>query len=182
MPIAQSDAAEALRAVHQAEATSTTLRGYQSAAPHLILWGCVYFCAYTVAYVRPAWGGWAWLVLVPLASIGDGVIASRDRAKQDGKWGVVLVLFATFLAFITATGAIMQPQDPKQMAAFVPLLVAACYIVLGVGVGQRLIYTGVALGVLTLVGFFAFPAIFMLWMAAVGGGALILGGIWLGRV
>jgi hypothetical protein len=35
--------------------------------------------------------------------------------------------------------------------------------------------------VLTIVGFFVLPAIFMLWMAVVGGGALVLGGLWLRR-
>jgi hypothetical protein len=61
----------------------------------------------------------------------------------------------------------------------VPLVIAATYVGLGIAVGRRRAFTGIALGVLTLVGFFALPSIFMLWMAAVGGGALVLGGLWL---
>ena len=53
---------------------------------------------------------------------------------------------------------------------------------LAMGNGMRLIATGIALAVLTLVGFFAFPALFSLWMAVVGGTALILGGVWMLRV
>jgi hypothetical protein len=89
---------------------------------------------------------------------------------------------ATFLVFIVATSAIMQPQDPRQMAAFVPLVVAVCYVVLGLGAGSRITLAGVALGALTLVGYFAFPSIFMLWMAVVAGGTLVLSGLWLRRV
>ena len=180
MSLTQNDAAEALRLVQQAGERSETLRGYQSVSPHLILWGCVYFVAYAFGYFRPDLAGWPWLVLVPVASIGDVMIARRDRSGGD--WTTFTILFCTFLAFIVATAAIMQPQSPSQMAAFVPLVVAACYISLGVAAGNRLIYTGIGLFLLTLIGYFAFPAIFLLWMAVVGGGALILGGLWLRQV
>jgi hypothetical protein len=156
------------------------LRGYQSASPHLILWGVVYALGYLAGYRWPAQAGLPWLVLVPLAAIGDILIARRDRGAGD--WTIFAILFATFLAFVVATACIMQPQYPNQMAAFVPLVVACCYIAFGAWAGRRIMYSGVALGVLTLFGFFALPSIFLLWMAVVGGGALVLGGVWLRQV
>jgi hypothetical protein len=180
MSVTQQDAAEALRLVHDAGTRSELLRGYQSASPHLILWGCVYFVAYAFGYFWPSQAGLPWIVLVPIASIGDVIIGKRDRTGGD--WTIFPILFCTFLAFIIGTAFIMQPHDPKQMGAFVPLVVAACYIALGVGAGKRIMYTGVALGVLTLFGFFALPAYFLLWMAVIGGGSLVLGGLWLRQV
>jgi hypothetical protein len=180
MSVTHEDAAEALRMVREAGTRSETLRGYQSASPHLILWGCVYAAAYAFTYARPDLAGWPWIVLVPLASGADVVIGMRDRSGGD--WRIFPILFCTFLAFIAGTSAIMQPHDPNQMGAFVPLVVAVSYIAIGLGAGRRIMYTGVALGVLTLFGFFALPAYFSLWMAVVGGGALILGGLWLRRV
>ena len=38
------------------------------------------------------------------------------------------------------------------------------------------------IAVLTLIGFFYLPVYFGLWMAVVGGGGLILGGLWLRSV
>jgi hypothetical protein len=177
MSVTQEDATEALRLINEAGQRSGTLRGYQSAAPHLILWGGVYAAAYTFGYFRPQQAGLAWAVLIPAATIGDVVIVRRDRGSI--KWRVFLGLFATFFIFIGATALVMGPHDPRQMAAFVPLVIAATYVGLGIAVGRRRAFTGIALGVLTLVGFFALPSIFMLWMAAVGGGALVLGGLWL---
>jgi len=43
----------------------------------------------------------------------------------------------------------------------------------------RLLVTGIGVYVLTLAGYFLLPQIFQLWMAAVGGGGLIIGGLWL---
>jgi hypothetical protein len=180
MSITQKDAAETLRLVDEAARRSTTLRGYQSAAPHLILWGGIYAAAYVVSYFRPDWAGLVWLAFVPVGAVGDVVISRHDRSSVD--WGRFAGLFVTIFAFIGATALIMHPYDPRQMAAFIPLLVAAAYVVLGMVVGRRLAFIGIALGGLTLVGFFALSSIFMLWMAAVGGGALVLGGLWLRRI
>jgi hypothetical protein len=41
-----------------------------------------------------------------------------------------------------------------------------------------MLMTGIVLAVLTVIGYFWLPGLFLLWMAALGGGALILGGIW----
>jgi hypothetical protein len=184
MALTHQDAAEALRLAEAAEARSDMLRGYQSTASHLILWGAVYAVAYALSYFRPAQAGWGWVVLIALGSLGSTVIGARDRPdRQSGRAALIIpTLMATFFVFIVATSAIMQPQDPRQMGAFVPLVVAVCYVVLGLGAGSRITLAGVALGALTLVGYFAFPSIFMLWMAVVAGGTLVLSGLWLRRV
>jgi hypothetical protein len=184
MPISQNDASAALRLVDEAHARSLTLRGYNLASPHLILWGVVYFAAYIYGYLQPAGAGLVWAVVVPAAVIGDLLIARRNKAGglSGAQMGTFAGIFATFLAFITATAVIMRPQDPRQIAAFVPLVVAAAYILFGLGKGWRLSLTGVALGALTMIGYFALPGSFMLWMAVVGGGALLAGGLWLRQV
>jgi hypothetical protein len=181
MSISQNDASEALRQVDEASVRSLTLRSYSLASPHLMLWGVAYFVAYAGSYLQPANAGLVWAVVVPAAVIGDLLIARHGTAR--GLSGAQMSTFAgalaTFLAFVTATALIMQPHDPRQMAAFVPLVVAASYIVLGLNKGRRLLLTGVGLGALTMIGYFALPDSFMLWMAAVGGGALLAGGFWL---
>jgi hypothetical protein len=48
--------------------------------------------------------------------------------------------------------------------------------------GTRYVVSGIAVAALTLAGFFLLKQHFLLWMAAVGGGAMILAGLWLRRV
>jgi hypothetical protein len=183
MPLSQSDASEALRLVDEAHARSRTLRGYSLAAPHLILWGVVYFVAYISCYLRPMQSGLIWAVLVPAGVIGDVLITRHAKAGKL-KFSVICTIagiFVTAFAFFTATAAIMRPHDPRQIAAFVPLVVAAVYILWGFRKGTRLSLTGVALGLLTMIGYFALPDSFMLWMATAGGGAMLAGGFWLRR-
>ncbi len=184
MSISQHDASDALRLVDEVGSRSTMLRRYKLASPHLILWGIVYFGAYSYGNFRPEQSGWVWLVVVPLAILGDLLISRHDKAGAltGAEFGTFAGVFMTFFAFIGATAVIMQPHDPRQMAAFVPLLVSAVYIIMGLAQGRRLALAGVALGTLTLVGYFALPDNFMIWMAAVGGSALVGSGVWLRSV
>ena len=184
MAISHTEASAALRQVDEANARSVRLRSYSLASPHLILWGVVYFGAYTGSYLQPARAGMIWAFVVPAAVLGNLLIARRGKASglTSAQMGTFAGIAATFLAFITATAFVMKPHDSRQMAAFVPLVVATAYILLGFDRGRRLTLTGIALGALTITGYFLLPSDFMLWMAAVGGGALLAGGVWLRQV
>ena len=64
----------------------------------------------------------------------------------------------------------------------VPMVVATIYAVFGIWKGLRFLFAGIAVAALTLIGFFFLPQYFLLWMAAVGGGSLMLVGVWLRKV
>ena len=51
----------------------------------------------------------------------------------------------------------------------------------GLWLGLRLVVAGTVLGLLTLGGYFLLRDYFLLWMAVVGSGALLLAGVWLRR-
>ncbi len=180
MSVTRADAAAALHDIESAATRSDTFRGYQSTAPHLIIWGIAWATAYGVTDLAPAWGNLIWLLVTPLAVIADIVAAQRDRADKAHAAGrAMATLSAIFVVFIAGTIAIMAPTDPRQIGAFIPLVVAAGYAIMGVLGLTRMLVLGAALAALTLTGYFALPAHFLLWMAAIGGGSLILGGIWL---
>jgi hypothetical protein len=86
------------------------------------------------------------------------------------------------LAFFVASFFIMSPVTGRQIAAFIPLVVAVAYVLIGIFRGPRYIATGLVVAALTLLGFALLKEHFFLWMAGVGGAAMILAGIWLRRV
>jgi hypothetical protein len=184
MPIQPNEAAETLRDIEHAERHSASAFRYQKASPHLFLWGVIWVIGYAFTYFRPK----IWLIWVPLLAIGmvgsfwieRGV--SPERSQAYAGWRYVATLVALFL-FITALFAILPPPSSAQAASLIPLLIALCYVLLGLWTrATRIALLGFALGALTVGGFFWLPQYFPLWMAGVGGGALILGGFWLRRV
>jgi hypothetical protein len=183
MPLSSNEAAETLRDISKTERRSANAYGYGSASPHLILWGLIWAVGYGAIYLRPQWGA-VWLPLIVVGSLGSFWIGWRSKpvtaSNADWRFGAT---FVAVVLFISALFAVLPPHTDKQAGAFFPILVALFYALIGIWTnGYRMIVLGLAVGALTLFGFFELPAQFSLWMAGVGGGGLVLGGIWLRSV
>lgn len=182
-PVPPEEAADALHAIEHAAAHSASAHRNRIAAPHLLLWGVIWLVGYTAAYfgVAPELD---WLPLVAAGVIASFWLGRRyDEGKARGMGRRYSATIAAVALFIAAIFAILRPQTNNQFAAFFPVMVALWYALLGIwGKGARMLVLGAAVGVLTMTGYFALPQYFLLWMAVVGGGALILGGFWLRRV
>ena len=179
MPLSSDEAAETLRDIDRTERRSANAYGYRAGAPHLILWGVIWAIGYGINDFRPQWSA-AWIPLVIAGTIGSFWIGAHTRpenAKYDWRFTATL---AAVIAFVSALFAIMPPHTDIQTAAFFPVLVSLFYMLMGIWTkGARIFVLGVAVGALTMVAYFKAPQQFSLWMAAVGGGGLILGGLWL---
>ena len=71
---------------------------------------------------------------------------------------------------------------PRELGAFWPIYFMLFYTIGGLWFGHAFVAIGLGITVLTLIGyFFVDGAAFLLWMAVVNGGGLILGGLWMRR-
>jgi hypothetical protein len=178
MVLSPQDAAGALRDIEAAQARSAKLHGYARSSPQLLLWGGLWVIGYGLNDFFPAYAGPIWSAVVPIGLIG-GFAALRGTGREVGwRYGAVAL---TLLAFFAAACCVLWPLNPRQIAALIPLGVAAAYVVMGIWRGSRYVTTGIAVAALTLAGFFLLKQHFFLWMAGVGGASLILAGIWLKR-
>ncbi|MDE2135203.1 MAG: hypothetical protein KGM97_02390 [Alphaproteobacteria bacterium] len=182
MPLSPKEAAETLTSVEQAARRSAQAFGYRNASPYLILWGLIWVAGYAGTDLRPEYANLIWAVLVVLGGtvsffLGRHCERTVGTACYKGGWRM-LGLFALVFAFMAATYSIMWPVHGLQFGAFPALLVGAIYCGMGLWLGLRFVVTGALVMGLTLVGFFFLREHFMLWMAFVGGGGLILAGVW----
>ena len=185
MPLTQDEAASALRDIQQAGRRSGEAFGYRIAAPYFVTWGLVWVAGYGGSDLAPDRAGAIWLCVIAIGSIAS-VLVSRWSAGGKATGGSAssrgwrtLGLAVIIVAFISATITIMQPVSDKAQAAFPALLTAAVYSGVGMWAGMRWVVAGGAIAALTLGGFFFLHAHFALWMAVVGGGGLILAGLWM---
>lgn len=184
MSIPHQEAADALRNIEEAQQHSAKVYHYQRFSPHLFLWGAIWIVGYAANYFWPA-ASLIWVVLVAIGLIGSFFLGGRATSLLVGpshgrKYAVTAV--AIFL-FISAVFAILPPRSQAQVGAFLPVLVALFYALVGIWTGgTRIALLALALGALTIAGYFWLPEYFLLWMAGVGGGALTLGGVWLRRI
>lgn len=183
MPLSSKEAAQNLLEIEKTEQRSSNAYGYEMAAPHLLLWGVIWMIGYSVSYIYPQIS-WLWLVLAGMGTLASALIGwrmKRARSSDSRDLRYLSSALAVFL-FIAALFQI-APLNGMQIGAFFPILVALFYGLVGIwSRGLRMIILGVALAALTLIGYFDLQQYFALWMAVVGGGGLILGGLWLRSV
>jgi hypothetical protein len=185
MSLTPNEAATALRDIETTERRSASARSYKSTSPFLILWGLLWAVGYGTTELAPQFTNPVWLGVTIAGAIASTIIGMRVKdggtAERKFDWRIFTVWIAS-LVFLSAIFTVVGPVSGAQMGAVIPLVIAWAYVALGAWAGPRIMIIGVALGALTLLGYFEWPQHFAGWMAVVGGGTLIGTGFWLRRV
>lgn len=182
MNISPTEAADALRDIAASADRSREFKGYRLAAPYFFLWGAIWIIGYGVSGISPELSHlWAPLSIAGMALSAFIGWRNRGQSGLDAPYGRRMWLsFIAFALFITFTYAILQPRTVNQMNAFPALVTGMAYALAGVWSGRnRLLILGGFVAAATMLGYFYLAAYFALWMAAVGGGGLILTGFWM---
>jgi hypothetical protein len=143
----------------------------------LMLWGVIWMFGFSATQFCPEQANWTWLALDVVGFIGTFICVKKSRygARRPGGRRVGyawLILSGYFMLWCI----LLQPQG-RQIIAFASTVFMCAYMVMGLWLGRLLFWLGLTVTVLTLVGYFALPAWFALWMAVVGGGALFISGL-----
>lgn len=190
MQLSPGQAADSLKEIERTERRSAQAHIYANASPGFILWGLIWMIGYAgsdVLGTHDDWHkiNWLWCGLTLIGVTASMVIGRRQHRGQPRnptlgiRWGAT---FCTLWLFVVATFIVLRPVDRAAAGAFIPLIVAAAYAIFGIWSGLRFLYAGIAVAALTLGGYLWLPEHFLLWMAVVGGGSLILVGLWLRQV
>lgn len=182
MSLSSEEAAKTLSQAEQAHKRSAELYFYRRSSPHLILWGVIWVLGYGGTGLFPHSSDYLWDGLI-LAGVIGGITISRCGPRDPSIGGYrawrMAALAAIIIFFICATYTIMEPHFSRQFCAFPALITGTAYMAMGLWGGARYVIAGIAVAALTLFGFFTFdPHVYFFWMAGVGGGSMILAGIW----
>ncbi len=192
MNVSREEALDALSEIDKAGGKMNRLQSYRSSAVFFIIWGLVWFAANLGAYYQPQHSGVIWLVAIAIGSIAStlyGMRLTRGAASEAGSprdaqaasWmGKRMALTSGLVfAFLISLGLILQPTNGAEINALISIFFAFLYMGMGVWLGWRLFAIGLVTAAAILTGFYFFRDQFALWMAFVGGGALIAAGLWL---
>lgn len=186
MSLTPAEAHTALKDIEKTENRAAASQHGRIAAPYLILWGVIYVIGYAAMgfAVELSWrqSSWIWAPLVAAGVLGSFLLGRRksETPAPGFAWRYGLSFIVLFV-FIAAMFSILRPRESNQIGAFYPIAIGLYYCFIGIWSkgGWRMLPLGLALIALTVAGYFFLPDHFMFWMAAVGGGGLILGGLWL---
>ena len=184
MPLSQEEAATALKEIERTGNHTRELQSYAGAAPHFVVWGLVWMFGYAMTEFMPEsrnlfWG--AGIVTGSLLSVVIGGRAGNERAARDHNPWRYAAISGGIAAFFGIAAMILK-FDAREIDAFIPLMFAGMYMLAGLFAGLRFAICGAVLALAVAVGYANVGEHFGLWMAAFGGGILLLTGFWLRRV
>jgi hypothetical protein len=183
MSIDPREAESSLQDVARIEQRMREAFYYGGSSSILIVWGVVWAVGYLVTYLSPPNANLAWYVLDGfgvLSAVAIGYTRSRAR-RRDWDWRLSAA-FVLLMGFGIFWASLLGNAQWREISVFWSTLFMFGYILAGLWLGRFFIVCGVAVTLLTLAGYFWSGPWFPLWMAVVGGGSLMLGGLWLRRV
>ena len=181
MGISRSEAASALTDIDSTAGRSRLLKSYHVAGPILMLWGVIWAIGYSGMGLLPAeqWN-MIWLPLDVLGVVATILLSRRGRSagRAGAGWRMGAGIL-TIMAFVTATYLVFQPTSVEPAIVYPGLMTGLVYAGVGIAFAPRYLWIGATVFAATLIGYFAFQPWLAFWMAAVGGGGLFVGGLWL---
>ena len=180
MNINTSEAARALAEIEQTRAAMRQAVRSHRGHYHLWIWGAAWIAMPLYAQlVGDDHARQLGLFCLPAAGLSAlvGHAQSRQiRLPVDTRLlGVIAALVCFALIFPVVLGA--RPAL-RSLYAYTCLIVMQAYVVAGLWTDSYLLWIGIIVSALILVGLFLFPAVFWIWMAVFGGGSLVATGFY----
>lgn len=180
MQLSPQEAAAALAEIEDARARMRhVIRSHRGHA-YLWIWGVAWVIMPLLVFFRGEAASrlFGWICLV--AGVASAVVGFTQHRQirvpiNTRLFGAIATLlgFAAIFPFVLG----VRP-DLKAIYAFICLVAMQVYVVAGIWTDCYLLWLGLAVTALILIGFFLLPGIFWLWMAIFAGGSLIATGFY----
>lgn len=185
MNVSTTEAEESLAAIQAM--MQKTRRAFSSSGAYLflILWGVIWLLGFLGSqFLALPIAGYVWMILDTLGGILSAVLGIRMgrgvRRSSPTTSGKRIAAFWLLLFFYCiAAVAVSWPADGKQLAMYIILFVMVGWIAMGLLLSFASVWPGLAITALALIGYFLLPGIFYLWMAILGGGGMIVLGLYI---
>ncbi len=179
------EAAQALNDIEQIVQRVRQSRIYDIASQIMIAAGVLVLAGNLANFVAPRQANFIWIA-VNVLNVATVAALSTMGGKRSGVQTFdfrMLAAFLLFYGFGILCSSVLGHFGPRELGAFWPIYFMLFYCIAGLWFGRAFIAIGLSIIVLTLIGyFFVEGAAFLLWMAAVNGGGLILSGLWMRRI
>jgi hypothetical protein len=185
MNISPSEAEEALSLIQAMMKKTRKSISASGSYKFLVLWGIIWLLGFfNSQFLSEDLSPYIWMGLNVIGGIASMIIGirlnlnvrsekSNDLGKRIGVFWALLFVFC----FITIT--IIFPINGKQIAMVIIVFVTTGWVAMGLLLSFASVRWGLALIGLAIIAYFLFPAIFYLLMGVVGGGGMVLLGLYI---
>ena len=192
LPPSRDEARAALAAVDAAQAETRRNIAKSCAGPALIWWGLIWIVMMGYAQFHSG-PNHLWWVFMSAGFVGQVAIQKiwPPSIKQAPNWkaaafwfgifvyaGLFVVLLEPWSLLNNLSSADSAMMDRK-ITAYCSIVPMFAYVIIGPWVSRFFVILGLLMTALILVGYYFVPNWFYLWVGVIGGGTLILSGIFI---
>jgi hypothetical protein len=187
MNVSQEEAQASLSTVR--DVTTRTHRAIASAYanPLLILWGVLWTIAFTAAHFHLSYAFHIFMAMVAAGGVGTAIIFRVFHTKapiqeaSGPKFGWRIAAFwISLYVYVVIWLFLLSPFNGLQCNTVLSTAAMFGYVVIGLWFDSRfMIVLGLVVTVATLVGFYLLTSYYCLWMASIGGGAILSTGLYI---
>lgn len=180
--IDSKEAAAALSDINDIVARVRQSRIYDQASQIAIISGALVFTGNIANFIAPGYAFFIWPAVNTLNVVAVVVVSLMQGPKAGiGTFDFrILAAFLLFFAFGLLCSSVLGHFGPRELGTFWPIYFMLFYCIAGLWFGRAFLAIGLAIIVLTLIGYlFITSAAFLLWMAVANGGGLIVSGLWM---
>lgn len=196
LPITPEEARASLAEIDRIVLHTRQMIARGGSAPIVILWGVIWMIGYADMQFFPQTPHWFWGILdvVGIAGsfrFGRWARSSPVKNSNGGRIGLSwLILFAFGVIWLTILGpwswelnahqlARYAPDFDRKIAAYWATVPMFAYILMGLWLDRFFVWLGAFVTAATLGGYFFITNYFFLWMAVIGGGSLVVSGLFI---
>ena len=190
MDVSKEEAQKSLGQIQDTVQRTKKMLAYAGGDTLFIVWGVIWGLGYLGTHFLPLLCQWIWLVLVAAGFIISVIVGRRGMPVRSsaGKniawfWLLLYLYLSLWIAllfpFIKVRGHEQSQMFWRHMSAILATAPMFAYVVMGLWLARFMIWIGLAVTALTLLGLFVIQPYFWLWMAAAGGGTLIGTGLFI---
>jgi hypothetical protein len=180
--IDRNEASAALSDINDMVKRVRQSRIYELASQFMVVAGVLVFAGNLATYAVPHYALYIWPAVNVLTIVISAVVSRFDLKRTGVRTFDVrmLVTFILFYAFGMLCSSVLGHYGPREMGTFWPIYFMLFYCIAGLWFGHAFIAVGAAITVLTLIGYFFITGpLWLLWMAVVNGGGLVVSGLWM---
>jgi hypothetical protein len=180
--IDSKEASQALSDINEMVARVRQSRIYELASQFMVVAGVFVIAGNLLTYFVPRQGFVIWPVVNVATIAASALVSVFDRRRTGVRTfdGRVFAAFVLFYAFGVLCTGVLGHYGPREMGTFWPIYFMLFYCIAGLWFGRAFLAIGAGIIVFTLIGYFFITTdLFLIWMAMVNGGGLILSGLWM---
>lgn len=187
MDVTQDEARESLAAVDAVMQKVRCGLAQGDVPYHLLIWGTIWLLGFLGShFLQQHTAGYAWMVLDVLGAIGSavtGTVVGRRVRQTHAPHRDRRIAFFWLSLFLYCGLAVWvcSPLQGRQWAMMIVLFAMIGWMAMGFLLSIAAVRLALLITAIALTGYFLLPQYFYLWMALLGGGTMVGGGLFILR-